>query len=82
MADFQTIIVARPLSETDPIFLKAHGGYIFPRILKEYERAGMVENVIVSMPDTVSPTARDLFASWGLDCAYSTATYRNAGLLN
>lgn len=71
MPAFQTIVVARPLAPTDPIFLKDDKGYLFPRVLVAYEEAGLVSNPVISMPELVAADTRELLASWGLNCVYS-----------
>lgn len=69
--NYATIILARPLDLSDPIFMRDEDGYLFPRVLGAYAECGLMQNPLLSMPDIVPSALRTIIEEWGFQCFYS-----------
>ena len=70
---FSTTVIAvvRPLTPDDPCLVKDEQGYIYPRLLQAMQQAELVSDVIISVPDSVPQSAKDILVRWPFAIRYS-----------
>jgi hypothetical protein len=75
------VILANPTTLHDPLFWADAEGFIFPRVLREMQQAGLLDDPVMSVSRSVPEEARQILSGWEVPCVFSEHAFPQHRLL-